>query len=816
MTKLLTMTLFLLFSFCSVCVANDAPVAAAKTGDATAVQPVKTSETTASKTTAPKKVAPKKEGDALKTFPFTHSLRPTRGKGKNKKADPLTLEFSLSPKNAKPGDVVTLSVKLSLDDEWHAYGLKHPVGGSGLPIKITMSTNNGLEPIDTTWKPNRQPHKTTDVNGKTLLQHSGEVIWTRQFKVKENVTSGKYGVRGGFFYQVCDASKCLSPKTVPFELGYLPPKKDKDSEDENPLSEEEAKAMEGAAAKFGVALGDGSEDEGSVLVYLLLAFLGGMILNVMPCVLPVIAIKVMSFVQQAGESRKRIFALNACYSCGVISVFLVLAIFAVTAGMTFGGLFQKPEFNLVMVSIIFIMALSLVGVFEIPIPGIIGSSAGGQHQEGLHGAFITGIFATLLATPCTGPFVGTTLAWSVKQEPVVTFLLWGSMGVGMAFPYLVLGLFPGLIRLLPKPGNWMVRFKEFAGFALFGTVIFFIASAKSYQVVPLLTVLLGLGIGFWMIGNLYNINSSLKEKNTVRITAFLAIAGMCGLGYILYEEPGDKTLFTNDTLAAALENNQTVVIDFTADWCVNCKINEKMALNTEEVRSFAEKNNVSIQIGDYTDESKHIKYWLTKFKTQGVPLTVVIPGNRPDQTIALGGVYSKETLLEAMKKAITMRKKTGTKPKKKTDTEPKKKKKTNSSSDNSQDRSLETTSLKSPKKNSLPWTSFTKDSVEKSLKNKQAVLLFFTADWCVNCKMNEEMALETKDVVQFIKKHNISTQKAYYTKASPLIKHWLKKLKTDGIPLTAIFSAKRPDKPVMLHGIYSQKALLKALLEALD
>ena len=256
----------------------------------------------------------------------------------------------------------------------------------------------------------------------------------------------------------------------------------------------------------------------------------------MPCVLPVIAIKVMSFVQQAGESRGRILALNAVYSVGVVAVFLVLATLAVgiSAGgdtLGWGGLFQKAEFNLTMACVMFAMGLALLGVFEITIPGVIGSAAGGAHREGLGGAFLTGVFATLLATPCTGPFMGPALAWSVKQPPATTFLIWGMMGLGMAFPYLVFGFFPQAIELLPKPGNWMVRFKQFAGFALMGTVIFFASFLSTKFVIPLLLMMYGIAVGLWMIGNLYSPISPVKQKTAVRIAAAVLSIGMCWFGY---------------------------------------------------------------------------------------------------------------------------------------------------------------------------------------------------------------------------------------------------------------------------------------------
>src|SRR5690606_26116401 len=255
----------------------------------------------------------------------------------------------------------------------------------------------------------------------------------------------------------------------------------------------------------------------SLGVYFLYAFLGGLILNVMPCVLPVVAIKVLSFVQQAGESRSRILALNVVYSLGILTVFMLLATLAVVLGIGWGGLFQREEFNLVMAGLVFAMGLSLLGVFEIPVPGFVGSAAGGAHREGLLGAYLTGIFATLLATPCSGPFLGVTLGWSVRQEVHVTYATWALMGLGMSFPYLLIGAFPAAIKFLPKPGTWMVRFKELAGLVLMGTVVFIITFLNETYTIPALVMLVGLALGLYMIGNLYDINSHIKRKATVLV-----------------------------------------------------------------------------------------------------------------------------------------------------------------------------------------------------------------------------------------------------------------------------------------------------------
>jgi thiol:disulfide interchange protein DsbD len=393
----------------------------------------------------------------------------------------------------------------------------------------------------------------------------------------------------------------------------------------------------------------------------------------MPCVLPVLAIKVMSFVQQAGESRGRVLLLNVSYSLGVISVFLILAALAVTINLGGGGLFQKPEFILVMTGVVFAMGLSLLGVFEIPIPGMVGT-VGGQHREGLTGAFMTGIVATLLATPCIGPFMGSTLAWSVKQPPLVAFLVWGVMGVGMASPYLAVGLFPQSVRFLPKPGMWMVRFKEFAGFTLLAAAVWLMSTMPEPTVIPTLIILLGIALGVWMLGTLYTHSSPLQRKVTVRIAALMVIflfgwygygeyqrarvlAGAIGSGQndSLAHAEGDLPWqpFTQDRLRELIEAGTPVLIDFTADWCQICKFNEAIALNTEATRQFVDEHGIVPLIADLTEHDEILTKWLEKFGGFGVPLYVIIPPGKPEQSIILDGQLTQSRILDALQKAVS-------------------------------------------------------------------------------------------------------------------------------------------------------------------
>jgi suppressor for copper-sensitivity B len=562
----------------------------------------------------------------------------------------VKLHFLLSPSDPQPGDVVTLGVTMELDPDWHTYSTTQKPGIGSTTTKIELASTKNLVPMGERFKPTRDP----EVIGKgvTGLEpkevYHGEITWTRKFKYQPTGNEKGFGVSGKIDYGVCNQAMCLPPKTVKFSLGDVkgagaPPAPITDDSDQT---------------------GDESlvSESGTLGFYLLAAFFGGMLLNIMPCVLPVLAIKVLSFVQQAGESRSRIFLLNVAYSLGVIAVFLALATLAAgtelglskSGGFAWGSLFQNTRFNLVMACLVFAMGLSLLGVFEIPVPGFVGSAAGGAKREGILGAVLTGVFATLLATPCTGPFMATALGWAVSQPALTVYLIFGVMGLGMAFPYLVLGLFPQLVRWLPKPGNWMIRFKEFAGFVLLASVIFIIYYTDKRYTIPLLVMLLGVSLGLWMIGNLYDINSHIRHKMTVRVIALALTVLICWTGFSLsgenkYRLPWQP--FSESKIAALLKENKPVLVDFTADWCINCHFNEGLALNTKDTKELVEKHNIVPLLADFTDESEEIHRWLQKFRQNGVPLTVIFPPGKA-KPIVLTGVYTQGALLQALHDAV--------------------------------------------------------------------------------------------------------------------------------------------------------------------
>ncbi len=584
---------------------------------------------------------------AAPKFSMSHS--PTTRSVTGDRPGPITWTVRLSPENAKPGDVVTLEAKALVAKDYHIFALDQDPKNYGKPTVIRLDEANSLEPIHknaAVFKADRKPEAET-VEGKAQRIHRDEVTFTQEFRVTDAAAKSGYGIAGLVSYQFCleGPSGNCRPDKFEFSLGTVTGKKataavvaPQAGSGDNPQAL--AEFLDGMKAR-------NVETDGSLALFLLYAFLGGMILNVMPCVLPVIAIKALGFVQQAGENRSRILALNAAYSGGIIAVFLLLATFAVTAGLTWGGLFQKVEFNMAMSVLVFAMGLSLLGVFEIPVPGMIGSSAGAQHKEGLSGAFVTGVFATVLATPCSGPFLGTTLGWSVKQSPAVVYLVWGMMGVGMAFPYLVFGLFPKAIKLLPRPGNWMVTFKQIAGFCLLGTTVYLLSLIQQSHLMATIVILLGVGFGLWMIGNLYDYSSLPSRRWFVRVCSLVIAGGISWFGWGLTDN-GEKyhwELFTAQAVTQALKDGKPVMIDFTADWCATCKVVERFTLNTDATAAMVELHGFVPFKADKTHESEEIESVLKQLGIDGIPVLAIISPTRPKEPIVLKGGWTQSALM---------------------------------------------------------------------------------------------------------------------------------------------------------------------------
>lgn len=386
-------------------------------------------------------------------------------------------------------------------------------------------------------------------------------------------------------------------------------------------------------------------------------FLGGFILNLMPCVLPVIALKIFGFLGQAGESRQRVFRTGLAFVAGIFVWFLGLAgliVVARAAGsdVTWAFQFQNPAFVLGMALVVFVFSLNLLGVFEIWLPGT-GKLVALSGREGYSGAFLHGMFATLLATPCTAPFLAPALAFAFAQSGLITFAMFASIAAGMSFPYLLLTAQPGWMRFLPKPGIWMVRLKQAMGFLMLGTVVWLLGVLGSQRgiaaTVGTAWILLGVGGACWVFGTWLVPGA----KRLQQALALAAMIGFIGLGVLLArsqtEEPAKGwQAWSPERVASLTSEGKPVFIDFTADWCLNCKYNEQFVLSTPSVRD-ALRGFATLK-ADWTQGDPRITAELKRLGRVGVPVYVVIPakGGTPE---VLPEILTQRAVLEALERA---------------------------------------------------------------------------------------------------------------------------------------------------------------------
>jgi thiol:disulfide interchange protein/DsbC/DsbD-like thiol-disulfide interchange protein len=403
------------------------------------------------------------------------------------------------------------------------------------------------------------------------------------------------------------------------------------------------------------------------------AFLGGLILNLMPCVLPVLSLKVFSLMKHAGENPKAAWLQGVAFTAGVVISFWVLAGLLLTlrsAGNHLGWGFQmqSPGFVLALIFLFFLLALNLFGVFELG-ASLVGLDAKAtNHLGGLASSFGNGALATLAATPCTAPFMGSALGFAAQQPAFISLLIFTFLALGMAAPYLLLTIFPGALRFVPKPGAWMEAFKQFMGFLLMATVIFLVyvfgALVGGEQVPCLLMALLLAGVAAWIYGRW----STPTHGAAVRATAFVLALGFLGYainwGVMLAratppEDPGGQAStalngegwqpWTPAAVDQALAQNRPVFVDFTAAWCLSCKVNEAVALDTNAIHHAFAQKNVALFRADWTHADPEISKTLQRFHRDGVPLYLVYSPKNKDAPQVLPEVLTPGIVLEALK-----------------------------------------------------------------------------------------------------------------------------------------------------------------------
>jgi thiol:disulfide interchange protein len=388
-------------------------------------------------------------------------------------------------------------------------------------------------------------------------------------------------------------------------------------------------------------------------MFLLFGFIGGFILNLMPCVLPVISLKIFGFIQHAGQDRRRILRSGLAFVAGIFAWFIGLALLLIglkTAGreITWAFQFTNPYFVLAMCAVVLVFALNLFGVFEVSLPqfasrGAVDLSA----KHGDAGSFFQGVFATVLATPCTAPFLAPALGFAFTQPSWTILLMFLAIAAGMAWPYLLLAAQPAWLRLLPKPGPWMLRVKQLMGFLLLATLLFLLAVIGAQRGVEAIIwtgcFLLALSLACWMKGAFLVPTASAASRFVSLVLALLLVLGS---GWYFIGEKfahaklsvtaateGDWQRFTPQLLESELKQGHAVFVDFTAAWCLTCKFNEANVLEARAVREAFQRHGVTKIKADWTNADPAITKILKQFGRPGVPMYVLYPGNNAEPVL---------------------------------------------------------------------------------------------------------------------------------------------------------------------------------------
>ena len=558
----------------------------------------------------------------------------------------------------EPGESARVAAKVVVEEGWHVNS-NTPTFDYLIPTKLDLELPAGW-PEETVRYPKHEM-QTFAFADEPLAVYDGEFVILAELEVPAGAQKGAVEVRGALRYQACNDSQCLPPVTTEATVTLTV------GPGGTPVASDLFKASAPPAPEPGPAPGRG------LAAMLLLALLGGLILNAMPCVLPVLSLKVFGLVRSAGHGRSEVVRGALATAAGILASFLALALAAVAAraagaAVGWGIQFQRPGFVAFLAVVVVLFSLNLWGLFEIALPQRLARVGGAGPREGLAGHFVSGLFATLMATPCSAPFLGTAVGFALGQEAPAILAIFTAVGLGMALPYLLLAAAPGAARFLPRPGAWMDTLRGVMGFLLAAAAVwlFYVLSSQiSLERLAMIQLgLLALALFLWLrhrhmaSGSPRNGMRWIAEAGmiaavalTVGIAAVSPSAGprlMADAAPSLIEwQPWDRA--RAESLAA---EGQLVFVDVTADWCFTCKVNERLVLETPEIAGAFEEHGVVPMKADWTNRNDEIGKFLAEHGRYGIPFYLLYrPGQEPR---VFSELLTKEGLREAVQAASSV------------------------------------------------------------------------------------------------------------------------------------------------------------------
>ena len=611
-------------------------------------------------------------------------------------------------KEVKPGETFDVHVILEVEKGYHINSHK-PLSEFFIATDLFHDSSAGL------WieRPKFPEGELEEMEGldEKLSIYRGKVDIVLPIEAEEDLAGDSVTVSGIVVYQACkdETGQCFPRAAAEWSL-TLPVTGGKPlpADPQDPADDEQANTLEDSkgpaiAATDATASGSspgsrqgggfdpnaqvksevaGSESDRSLAVWLFFALIAGLILNITPCVLPVISIKVLSFVQQASESPGMVFRLGLAFSVGMLAVFNVLAVMATGLGLVWGQHFQSPSFTIAMAVIVFAFGLSLFGVFTIGVPRGVGDLAAMSSEEGYTGSLAKGALATLMGTPCIGPFLGPVLVWSASQPTGIVFLVFNTIGVGMALPYVLLTANPNWLRFVPKPGPWLTTFKQAMGFLLMATVVYLLFILEGQlggeSLVWFSGFLVCVGLICWIYGTYWTVDASSGGKAVVlaSMAVILGVSGAVTVPRILVEPvdeaPAQAAValpdpwedftfegelpwvdFSTESITQYTAQGKTVFLDITAKWCPNCIYNKKVVFDTRAISDVLARHSVVPILADWTKRGPTIGRLIDLLAPgSSIPICAVFPADRPNEPIVMLGTVTQSQVIEAIERAV--------------------------------------------------------------------------------------------------------------------------------------------------------------------
>lgn len=562
---------------------------------------------------------------------------------------------------------ILVTVTLNMEPDWYTYA--DEPGGMGKPTKLTGTLANGTTPIIAIYPKGISKPDAYDPSVITSTYKSG----TRIYTVIPN-DGQSFPIAFQLELLLCHPTKCVPVKKEyifgedGLDISSLPLAKEQPWWPEFiKLAHAKVDALKSQESTTVQPQADGSYikwnftptylqpqlEVRSLLSAVLMGLLAGLVLNIMPCVLPVVSLKLSALLNSGTMKKKedRIHSFrehNLFFSLGILTFFLVLALVLGATGQAWGALFQNQWLVLGVATIVFTLSLSLFGLFHLP---VIDLKFGVKSRSPRTQAFFTGNLTTLLATPCSGPFLGGVLSWALVQGPIIIALVFISIGIGMASPYLLMTIWPGLSRFLPRSGPWIGYVEKGIAFFLVGTAFYLVSIALGGETSRILAPLWAMALGIWLW--ISTQAAQAKTKWLIRIGSMALLAAM-----IIWTTPTpvktDPWEQFNPVELSQRIGKEKLFVDFTADWCPTCKVLEATVLTPENINRWKSDYGIAFIKVDMTERDPEAEALLQALGSMSIPTAALFtPGDKSNSPLVLRDLFTEtqlENVLESWEK----------------------------------------------------------------------------------------------------------------------------------------------------------------------